>query len=207
MGRLIVLGITGGVGVGKSTVLAYLKQRYNAVIIMADIVAKTLMEPGGETYEEILKQFGSDLAGEDGQINKELLARRIFEQGYGTSKINELVHPMVIRQISKKIEQQRLEAEVDPSDMLHLLVVEAALLFEGHADVLCDKIWYIHADSEVRIKRLMESRGYSREKCLAIMENQMSHDEFAERCDVILDNNGEPDEVRGQIDEQIRALN
>lgn len=207
MGRVVVLGITGGVGAGKSTVLAYLKERYHAVIIMADLVAKTLMEPGGETYGEILRQFGDDLAGEDGEINKELLAKRIFELGYGTSKINDLVHPAVVRQISKKIEQQRLEAMISTSDTMRLVVIEAALLFEGHADVLCDKIWYIHADSEVRIARLMESRGYSREKCMAIIERQMSHEEFMEKCDAVLDNGGALCKVRAQIDEQIRALN
>lgn len=206
MGRLIVLGITGGVGAGKSTVLSYLKERYHAVIIMTDLVAKALMEPGGETYETLLRQFGQDLADEDGYIDKALLAKRIFESGYGTAKINELVHPAVVRRISDRIEQQRLEAFIDPSDTLHLLVVEAALLFEGHADVLCDKIWYIYAASEVRIMRLMESRGYSREKCLAIMENQMSDEAFRKKCDAVLDNSGDPEAVWLQIDEQLRTL-
>lgn len=206
MGKLVVIGITGGVGAGKSTVLTYLKERYHAVIIMADLVAKKMMEPGGETYDEILRQFGHDLTGPDGQIDKALLAGRIFEQGYGTSAINELVHPAVVRRISEKIEQQRLEAEIDPSDALHLLVVEAALLFEGHADALCDQIWYIYADRETRIARLMESRGYSREKCLAIMESQMDDEEFRKRCGAVLDNTGEPCAVQRQIDEQLRAL-
>jgi dephospho-CoA kinase len=206
MGRLVVIGMTGGVGAGKSTVLGYLKERYQAVILMADLVAKKMMEPGGETYQEILTTFGADLAGADGQINKALLAKRIFQQGYGTDQINALVHPAVVRYISERIQQARLEAAIDPTDRLHIFVVEAALLFEGHADTLCDEVWYVHADREERIKRLMESRGYTREKCLAIMDSQMDEETFREKCSVVLENNGEASVVQHQIDEELLRL-
>ncbi len=206
MAKMVVIGITGGVGAGKSTILSYMKEKYHARIIMADLVAKTLMEPGGETYQEILRQFGEDLAGEDGKIDKALLARKIFQQGCGTSTINELVHPAVVQKISKMLQKERLEAEINPSDHPHLVVIEAALLFEGHADVLCDEIWYVHADSEVRIARLMEGRGYSREKCLTIMESQMSEEFFRKKCSVTIDNSGGPEEVYFQVDAQINRI-
>ncbi len=203
MGKLVVVGITGGVGSGKSTILTYLKQKYEVNIVIADVVAKQLMEPGGETYDAILAQFGEDLKGPGDMIDKVLLAKRLFEQGYGTSKINEIVHPAVKEKIRQRIEQEKLEAIADASDKVRLLVIEAALFFEAHADELCDELWYVHADEETRISRLMENRNYSREKCVAIMGNQMSEDEFRERCGFVIENGGEPEEAYAQIDEKV----
>ncbi len=206
MGKLFVIGITGGVGAGKSTILSYLESRYGAVIIIADLVAKALMEPGGKTYEAILSRFGKDLVMTDGRIDTALLSKRIFEQGYGTSEINEMVHPAVIRCIRNILLKEQEKAQNEPSDALHLVVIEAALLFEGHGDELCDEVWYIHADRETRIKRLQASRAYSREKCLAIMDKQMGEDEFTSRCKVVIDNSGVPDEAYKQIDECVSKL-
>lgn len=205
MGKLVVIGITGGIGSGKSTILTYLKQKYNASIIIADVVAKQLMEPGGETYDDILAQFGEDLKGPGGNIDKVLLAKRLFEQDYGTSKINEIVHPAVVKKVIQRIEQEKLEAAAS-TDETRLLIIEAALLFEANADELCDEVWYVYADEETRINRLMEDRGYSRERCVATMKNQLSEDEFREKCGFVIDNSGEPEEAYAQMDKHIGEL-
>ncbi len=206
MGKIFVIGITGGIGAGKSTILTYLKQKYDASIIVADVVAKQLMEPGGETYQEIIDQFGEDLKGPGERIDKVLLAKRIFEQGLGTDRINEMVHPAVLRKTKDIIEQQRMEAYVSGDDDTRIVVLEAALLFEAHADALCDEVWYVYADSEIRIARLIEERRYSREKCLAIMDKQLDEEKFREKSGVVIDNSAEPEDAYAQIDERIRTL-
>ena len=86
------------------------------------------------------------------------------------------------------------------------MVVEAALLLEDHYDAFCDKVWYIHTDREIRIERLMNSRGYTREKAGNIIARQATEEFFREHADYIIQNNGDLDETWRQIEEGIRAL-
>lgn len=178
----MVLGITGGVGCGKSTLMNLLKDKYKAKVLVADELGHQAMEPGTPVYDRIRKTFGMDLVLPDGTIDRKLLADRIYEDEEKREKLNGIVHPYVLDKIRQALETWREEP---------LVCLETALLFETGCDRFCDAVWGVLTDREIRIQRLMKSRGYTKEKAEAIMEVQLSDDEWRNRCDVCLVNDGD----------------
>ena len=201
----MVIGITGGVGAGKSTVLEILETEYGAFLIIADEIAKQLMEPGGASYEAVCRAFGEEiLEKEDAQGNRPIdrakLAAIVFDDDEKLALLNALTHQLVRIRIEEMIREKQ-ETDADA-----LIVIEAALLIEcGYRDIL-DALWVVDADPEVRIRRLMESRGYSREKCEDMMDNQLSREAFAKEADELIDNSGTIEEVREKIAEVFRKI-
>lgn len=192
---MMTIGITGGVGAGKSQVLSYIEENYNCKVIRADEVAHLLEEPGHKCYERIVAFLGTDILQEDKTIDKRKMASAIFTDEKKLIAINEILHPEVKKYILEQIQLEKEKQEID------FLFVEAALLIEEHYDEILDEIWYIHADTEVRSKRLMESRQYSAEKIADIMGKQLSEEEFRKHCSVVIVNNGDLMVTYKQIDE------
>lgn len=192
---MMTIGITGGVGAGKSQVLTYIEENYNCKVIRADEVAHLLEEPGHKCYERIVAFLGTDILQEDKTIDKRKMAAAIFSDEKKLIAINEILHPEVKTYILEQIHQESEKQEIE------FLFVEAALLIEEHYDEILDEIWYIHADAEVRSKRLMESRQYSAEKIADIMGKQLSEEEFRKHCSVVIVNNGDLMVTYKQIDE------
>lgn len=184
-----ILGITGGVGCGKSAVLEILENEYGAYVIQADHVAHELMEPGQESYNRITEAFGREILTVDGQIDRKALGRIVFGCEEKRLLLNSLTHPAVKREICRRIDQT-----ANP-----FVVIEAALLLEDHYDAICDEIWYIYADREIRFSRLASSRGYTREKSQAMMDSQMSEEELRRRCQAVVDNSGTLAETARQL--------
>lgn len=188
----MVIGITGGVGCGKSTVMNILKEQYSAKLLVADELGHQVMEPGQEAYEKICQAFGNDLVKEDGQINRNMLADRIYADDSGREKLNQIIHPCVKEVIYRKLEEWREEP---------LICLETAILFETGCNELCDRIWCVMTEREIRIQRLMESRGYSREKAESIMRVQLSEEEWMRRCDACIENNGDLQKLYERLQE------
>lgn len=180
-----VIGITGGVGAGKSTVLDYLNRRYHARIIQADLVAHHLMELGMPVYYKIVEAFGSGMLKGDQTIDRQRLGELVFADQEKLEKLNKLVHPAVKEYIASEIEEERKKKRVP------FVAVEAALLIEDHYETICDELWYIYADEEVREQRLLASRSYTREKSRSIMKQQLPDDIFRESCQFVIDNSSE----------------
>lgn len=180
-----VLGITGGVGAGKSTVLTHLFEKYRARVIQADQVAHLLEEPGRKCYHQIVEIFGEDILDGDGTISRGRLAAKVFSKPESLKRLNSVVHPAVKAYIIEEIRKEK-EAGQAP-----FVVIEAALLLEDHYDEICDEIWYIHTDREVRKRRLMESRGYTEKKSEEIMKNQLPDGLFFEQCQFVVDNSSD----------------
>lgn len=185
-----VIGITGGVGSGKSTALMLLKEKYDAYICMADELGHRAMDQGTGAYIQIVKQFGPDILACNGEINRNALADIVYHDEGRLHCLNRIIHPYVKSEIRKQME--RCPAR--------LFVLETAILFETGCDRLCDEVWGVIAGDEIRIARLMESRGYSREKAESIMRQQMGSGELAERCDVVLVNDGDRQELLDQLE-------
>lgn len=205
-----ILGITGGVGAGKSTILAYLQERYGARVILADEVGHMVQEPGEDCYRRIVEQFGTEILCEDElqaqsaqeeaayqpRIDRQKLGALVYTDRSALETLNHLVHPAVKEYIVAEIEKERQKAAVP------FVVVEAALLLEDGYDQICDAIWYIYTKPEVRIRRLQASRGYSAEKIQNIMKNQMQDAEFRSRCAFVVDNSSDfMENTYEQIDE------
>ena len=194
-----VIGITGGVGCGKSLVLALLREKFGFICVEADLVAKEIQEPGGSCYGEIVKLLGRDILEPDGTICRKLMAERIFGDDVLREKVNSIVHPGVISEIKRKVET----AEVNGAEFIF---VEAALLLESGLSEICQEVWYVSCDYEVRVKRLMENRGYERSKTDAIIRSQKSDAFFRENCDEVIDNSGSYEELEEAVTDKIRKL-
>ncbi|MBE6017989.1 MAG: dephospho-CoA kinase [Lachnospiraceae bacterium] len=199
----MIIGITGGVGTGKSTVLGILEEDFGANIIMADEVAKYLQAPGGRCYAPIVDAFGEEILDMEDPahpIDRAKLASIVFEDPDKLEDLNYIVHPLVKIEIMCQISgfyNKNSEA---------LIVIEAALLIEaGYTDII-DELWVVTADREIRIQRLEESRGYTREKCEAVMASQLSEEEFADFADFVVDNSGSIEDTKKQIAERLTEL-
>lgn len=192
-----VIGITGGVGAGKSEVLAYLSGHYNCSVIMADRVAHRLEEPGQRCFEPLKKLLGPGVLTTEGRIDRQKMAARIFGDAGMLEKVNEIVHPAVKEYLLEQIAQERESKKHD------YLFIEAALLIEdGYAGIV-DELWYIHADESVRRQRLKNTRGYSDEKIDSILSKQLPEEAFYEHCRVVIENSGTLAGVYQQIDKEL----
>lgn len=195
-----IIGITGGVGAGKSYILDYIEQNYKVRIIKTDEAAELLRTPGHRCYEKIVAFLGESILNEDNTINKNKMAQMIFSNQEKLEKVNEIIHPEVNRYVAEEIEKEKLMGKKD------YFFIESALLIENHYDEICDELWYIDTREEIRRERLKKNRGYSEEKISDIISKQLPEEEFKKHCRVILDNNGEKEDVYRQIDTKMGGI-
>lgn len=185
-----IIGITGGVGAGKSSVLEILKTKYGAKILLADLVAHELMEPGSEGLKRVVDALGNGFLKGDGSVDRKALADLLFRDPQALKQVNSIIHPMVweyMKSCARESEQS-------------LIVIEAAV-FDTAPAGLFDEIWYVYTSEENRIRRLMESRGYTREKCESIIKRQDSEAAYRKIADRMIDNNKTAKETEQQIKE------
>lgn len=193
-----VIGITGGVGAGKSAILEYLEQNYRVKNLIADKIARMLMEPGSDCYRKLLKFLPVEVYNEDETINRSALAAAIFSSDELRKRVNDVMHPAVKEYILGQItEQERM-------GILDYVIVEAALLIEDNYNEICDELWYVKTSEEVRKKRLMRSRGYSEEQVESMFKSQLSDSEYQKHCQVVIDNNGTREETFYQVAQAIK---
>lgn len=176
------IGITGGVGAGKSEILSYIKAHYNCIVILADEVAHRLEKPGQECYNDLIALLGEEIRKPDGTIDKNRMAEKIFADKSLLEQVNNIVHPAVKKFIIQKIAAEKEKAEYD------FFFVEAALLIEGGYEEILDELWYIHTDTALRRQRLKDSRNYSDEKIERILREQLSEETFRAHCSVVINN-------------------
>lgn len=177
-----IIGITGGIGCGKSTILELLQKNFNACVIKTDDLGRKVLEPGTEGYLQVVNLFGEDILDSHGMINRSMLAEIVFHDEEMLCLLNDIVHPLVKMEVCHDIARAKEQGRYD------FYFIESALIFEDHYELLCDEVWYITAELSVRVERLMKSRGYSEEKILSIMAQQLSDEEFSNRCDFVLNN-------------------
>jgi dephospho-CoA kinase len=193
------IGITGGVGAGKSEILSYLSQKPGIRVMLADEIAHELMEPGHACYDRLRELFaGEDIFGQDGSFDRAKLAAVVFSDGEKRRRLNDVVHPAVKEYVIREYEEEKKKASLD------FLFLEAALLIEEHYDAICEELWYIYTDSKVRRARLKASRGYTDAKIDGIFQSQLADEVYRKHCRVVIDNNGDPEETMEQIDQVLR---
>jgi len=192
-----VIGITGGVGAGKSTVLNYIKEHYRVRILTADEIAHDVMEPGGRCYRELRAMFPAEVFGGDGSIDRKKFAQVIFENDRLRDRMNALVHPAVGLTIKEEVAREKAESRVE------YCFVEAALFDDLAREGICDEVWYVDTSEECRKERLMRDRGYSSEKVDAILRSQEAQKAFALQCDVIIHNGKDFTETIREVEEAL----
>ncbi len=187
------IGITGGVGAGKSIVLTMLGELCKCRISQADQIAWRLEEKDGVCYRPLVELLGKPVLDRNGAIDRKKMAAMIFPDPKLTKAVNAIVHPAVLKETKREIQ----EAKKDGYDYYFL---EAALLIEGKCDTILDEVWYVYAPKKERLRRLMQDRGYSKEKVLSIMARQMTEKDFRLHADRVIRNDREPEAVRKQLE-------
>lgn len=196
---MITIGITGGIGSGKSEVCRYLEKTYDACILMADDIGHEVMEPHGCAYEDVKKLFGEEYVREDGTFDRKKIGDLVFVRPDLLSKLNGIIHPAVHQTIADRARQAE-------ENRKSVCVIEAALLIEADYRDLCREYWYVHTSKEVRIHRLLASRDITPEKIDSIMNAQQSDDTFRTACEFVLENNDDFSKTAAAIDRRIAYL-
>lgn len=196
-GCMTVLGITGGIGSGKSTVTKALAQR-GALVVDADQVARLVMEPGHPVLAKVAEVFGQDILHPDGSLDRTLLAQRAFASTEQTARLNAITHPAIAELISEELRKHNAAAAADRS--VPAVVLDHPLLIESGAIALVDKVAVVVVDVEERIRRLGQFRGISEQDARARIAQQLSDEERLQHADVVIDNNGSVEDLEPQVE-------
>ncbi len=196
---MVVYGVTGGAGTGKSEVMRLLKDMFGGYVILTDDVARELQEPGGVSYRKMVETFGTGILDADQRIDRKKVAEIVFNDKHALEKLNLMTHPYVRKEVERRI------AEADAAGFPFAAVESAILLDAGYED-LCDEFWYIHSDPEVRRARMRLTRGYSDEKIDAVMRSQPDEKIFYERCSFVIDNNTTLEAVAAQLKKKLAMV-
>ena len=191
--RPLVLGVTGNISSGKSTVAKALEQ-HGAVVVDADQLARDVVEAGTKTLERLVGAFGEEILQSDGSLNRERLGQMVFADTKVRATLNQIVHPEIAR---KSIEVlQRLRERDD----IPLVVYEAPLLFEVGAETRVDKVLVVKIDSKEQLKRLMSRDHLGEVEAKQRIAAQMSQDKKLARADYVIDNSGTISDVLLQVE-------
>ena len=181
----MVIGVTGGIGCGKSKIIEIMKEKYNILNINTDNIAKYLMCSGNISYDLIVKHFGSSVLDEDKEIDRKKLSLIVLKNKDELLKLNSYTHPYVIKEVKDIIDKEK--------DNYNYIMLESALLIETELHKICDETWNIKADLNIRIDRLCNYRGYTKEEAINIINNQKSEKYYEENTSRTLINNTEND--------------
>jgi dephospho-CoA kinase len=202
---LRVIGITGGIGSGKSTVTAYLRRKLYSVCD-ADEIAREAVRPGEPALKELTATFGKKILNDDGSLNRRALADMVFGDEAKVEALNTILHSDISRRLEVCINRHRTHILKSRGKMKTLKVafLTAPLLFEAGLAGRCDETWLITADENIRVRRAAERDGVTEERVRARAAHQLSDAEKMKRADIIIENNGSVEELIEQID---RLLN
>lgn len=187
-----VIGLTGGIGSGKSTVSAYLKEQ-GYLILDADQIAHDITKKGSPVLQKIADAFGADMLDAEGTLQRKKLAAVAFSTPENKALLESMTTAEVVRLISETVAQLRKTKDYD------IIFIDAPLLFEAGVDRLTDFVWMVSADEEIRIERVMNRDQISRTDVLQRIANQMSNEEKIRRSQEIIDNSSGKEELYRQV--------
>ena len=189
----LIIGITGGAGSGKTTIVEQIKKMVPTDFLHCDVIAHELMEPGGLSYEALIREYGREILeetkeAEHPRISRAQLAKVALATEESAKRLNEITHPLVRKKVEERL------AELEAESFFGVAVVEAALLIEAGYKEMCDELWYVQAPLSDRIARMKENRGYSEEKIAQILRAQLTEEEFLLQADFVVWNPNLPKE-------------
>lgn len=185
------VGLTGGIASGKSAVSQRLTE-HGAVVIDADKLARDVVVPGSNGLEEIVSEFGPEVLTEEGSLDRPAMGKIVFDNDDARARLNAIVHPRV------RAESTRVREASAPGSVV---VEDIPLLVETGQQDRFDVVVVVQAPYQERIRRMVEDRGMSREEAESRIKAQATDDQRAEAADVVLDNSGTLEDLRGQVDE------
>ena len=187
---MLLIGLTGGIGSGKSTVSALLARR-GAVIIDADAITRELQQPGSPVFQAMVERFGAGIVAPDGSLDRQAVADIVFTDSDALSDLNRIVHPAVGAEIARRLEE---EAATD-----HLVVLDVPLLVESGRDDMAGVV-VVDVDTEVAVRRLVEHRGMREDDVRARIGRQASREDRLARAAVVIDNSGSLEDLEAAVD-------
>jgi dephospho-CoA kinase len=185
------IGLTGGIGSGKSTVSALLAAK-GAVIIDADAITREVQQPGTEVFHAMVERFGPGIVAPDGGLDRQAVADIVFNDPEALKALNDIVHPAVGAETTRRLLEQ--------ADTDHLVVLDIPLLVESAGQRPVAGVIVVDVDPEVAVRRLVEHRGMQEDDVRARMSRQATRDERLARADLVIDNSGTPEELAARID-------
>ncbi len=194
---MITIGLTGGIGSGKSTVARMLFDR-GAAFVNADLVGHRSYRRGSPTYDRLVEAFGPEIVGANGEVDRQALGKRVFAEPADRQRLNDIVWPAMAEIMARDVETLRSKSE-------RVAVLEAAVLLEAGWQWLVDEIWVVVASAEVATQRL-EAKGIPREQTEARIRTQLSNEERCRQSNVVIENNGTLAELEGRVQALWEAL-
>lgn len=189
-----VVGLTGGIAAGKSSVSQYLVQK-GAYLIDADSVGHKVIAPDGPGYPRVIEAFGREIVAADGTIDRRKLGEIVFSDPAHLKTLNGISHPIMADLMAREIEAVRTQAQPPP-----VILLDAALLFEAGWNPLCDRVWVVTAQRETAIGRLMARNDLSREQAQARLDAQLDPAEKAAKAEQVLANDGSLEDLYALVD-------
>ncbi len=194
----MIIGLTGGIACGKTTVARLLAER-GARIIDADIIAREVVRPGEDAWSLIIKRFGQDILLGNEEINRVKLGGIVFSNEQARLDLNAIVHPAVRRRMKQLAEEAQAEG-------VPLIVLDIPLLYESKLEHMTEQVVVVYCKEDVQLARLMQRNGFTREEALRRIQAQMPLEEKIKRADYTINNNGTLTDTERQVDELIEQL-
>ena len=195
---MLLICLTGGIGSGKSTVAAMLRDQ-GIRVVDADQIAREVVEPGQPALAELVEVFGQDILNDDGSLNRQELANRAFATEEATNALNAITHPRIEQETQRQFDLAAAEKE-------NFLVYDMPLLVERGLHEEMDMVIVVHTDIEERVRRLVEHRGLDEDDVRRRMSHQVDDVTRLASADVLIDNNGSVDHLRKQVDDFLATL-
>jgi len=186
-----VIGLTGGIGSGKSTVSGFLTE-LGAVVIDADKVGHEAFLPDTPAWHDVMVAFGRDIVAPSGEIDRKKLGEIVFNDPESLSRLNRIMHPRMYDMMQARIEEYR-------RDGIAVVVVEAAILIEANWQSLVDEIWVTVTPEDTVIRRLKDQRGLDEEQTKARIHSQLANEDRVKHADVVINNTGNLDEIKAKV--------
>ncbi len=192
-GRMLVIGLTGGIGTGKSEAARFMVA-LGANLIDADVVGHEAYRPHAEAWQRVVEAFGEGILGPDNEIDRRSLGAIVFADPEQLARLNGIMHPLMAGMVQDRIDGLREKGG-------EVVVVEAALLFEAGWDSLVQEVWVTDAPVDVIVERLAQRNGMGEDEARRRVASQMSREERLGRADFVIDNSSDVESMRATIDE------
>ncbi|KLA44880.1 dephospho-CoA kinase [Ligilactobacillus ruminis] len=192
-----ILGLTGGIACGKSTISAYLKE-FGLPVIDADECSRAVVEKGSIGLEKLTEIFGNKILKNDGTLNRKALGQIVFSNSEQLSLLNSVMEPLIREEISRRLNQE---------NNADLVVLDAPLLIEQHYDKICDFIMTIDVPKKIQLERLIERDKLSEDEAKSRIESQLSSRERNGFADVVIDSSGTVEQTRKQVIKWLKTIN